>query len=78
MGEHLLAAAKLKLTVEMNEDVLLVKWNRLSTTFLFHDGYGALLRHGTGATAGMVELHRVRVGDDPEAVGHVEPLIPAS
>ncbi len=74
----MIAGKKLKLTVEiMDGDVLVVKSNLLPTSFLFHDGYGALLRLGTGKTAGTVELHRIHVGDDPESIGHIETLLSA-
>ena len=73
-----IAGTELKLTATVKNGVLHIAWDKMPSAFgafLFHDGYGALLRLGSGETEGMVELHRVRIGNDPESIGHVEPLI---
>jgi hypothetical protein len=70
-----IAGTELKLTATVEDGVLTIRWDKMPTAFFFHDGYGALLRLGSGETDGMVELHRVQIGNDPESIGHVEPLI---
>jgi hypothetical protein len=57
------------------DGVLYILLDKTPVSLLFHEGYGALLRPGKGETEGMVEVHRVRIGDEPESLGHVEPLI---
>jgi hypothetical protein len=76
MTESMIAGTELTITARIAEDgTLTVAWDRLPTSFLFHDGYAAILCRGSGETAGMVELRRVRVDAVMSDVGHVEPLL---
>jgi len=76
MTESIIAGTELKLTAHVTEDgVVAITWDKLPTQFLFHEGYAALLRLGSGETEGMVELVRVPVDMEREVSGHVEPLL---
>jgi hypothetical protein len=79
MNESIIAGTELKLTAWIDSDgVLSIKWDRMPTVFLFHDGYAAILKYGSGDAEGMVELQRVRVDIDMNCAGHVEPLLSSS
>lgn len=79
MADLLVAGTELKLTARVGADgVLCVRWDHLSTEFLFHAGHAAALRLGEGETEGMVELIRIPVDAQREVCGHIEPLLSAS
>ncbi len=75
MGDAEFVETGLTLSATLKDGVLSIRLDNGSRAYFFHEGYAALLRLGTGATNGMVEVHRVRIGDDPASVGHVEPLL---
>ncbi len=77
MTESVICGTELILIARIEPDgTFTVAWDKMPGKFLFHDGFGALLRMGRGETEGMVELHRVRVDVEVEPLGHVEPLLP--
>ena len=71
-GEEILSGTELTLSATVDQDILLIQSDKMSGSLIFHEGYAALLRQ----TEGRVVLHRVRIGDDPESIGHVEPGFP--
>lgn len=74
--ETLIAGTELSLIATVAEDgTLKIRWDRLPTTFLCHEGYAAILRVGHGETEGMVELLRIPVDMQREVCGHTEPLL---
>lgn len=68
--QEIIAGKQLTLSATVDEDILLIQSDKMSGSLIFHEGYAALLQQ----TDGRVVLHRVRIADDPELIGHVEPL----